>query len=118
MPTDDGVLEYLVQKVEETGTGLKVTMMIGGLVAVGVLKVRDNTMITRLVYDTNNCQNKLPALYPLHRLALLIYLPSGILNNHIFTSTLMHDFCSSNNTINIEDRGISLLEGISIPRTS
>ena len=49
----DGVLEYSVQKVEETGIGPNVTIMIGGLVAVGVPNVRDYTMITRLVYLIN-----------------------------------------------------------------
>lgn len=35
--SDDEVLEYLVQKVEETGVGLSVTLMTGGLVIVGQL---------------------------------------------------------------------------------
>ena len=33
--TDDEVLEYLVQKVEETGVSPSMTLMIGGLVVVG-----------------------------------------------------------------------------------
>jgi hypothetical protein len=43
--SNDEVLEYLVQKVEETGVGPSVTLMIGGLVIVGVL-VR-----SKLYYD-------------------------------------------------------------------
>jgi hypothetical protein len=48
--SDDGVLEYIVQEVEEIGIGPNVTIIIGGLVAVGVLNVRDYTMITCPVY--------------------------------------------------------------------
>jgi hypothetical protein len=42
--SDDGVLEYIVQEVEETGIGPNVTIIIGGLVA-------GSTERPRLYYD-------------------------------------------------------------------
>jgi hypothetical protein len=55
---DDGLLEYFVQKVEETGIGPNVIIMIVGLVVVGVLNVRHYTMITRLVYLIHILKNQ------------------------------------------------------------
>lgn len=48
--SDVEVLGYFIQKIEETEIGPNVTIMIGGLVAVGVLNVRDFTMIICPVY--------------------------------------------------------------------
>lgn len=44
-PLNDEVLEYLVQKVEETGVGFSVTLNVNGLVIVGKL------MRSKLFYD-------------------------------------------------------------------